>query len=340
MNIGNALKDWGKLDDAVAAFGRAIEINPALAEAHLNFGAVLHDLRRFDEAIIAYRNALRVAPGYADAHYNLGNALKEQGNSDRAIDAYRQAILHNPAHAGALANMGNILKDQARLDEAMACYDKAIALEPDNQLFQSNRLYTLFFHPGFDATIIAEAHRAWNEQFVRPLSESIEPYLNTPDPDRRLRVGYISPDFREQAESYFTIPLLENHDHARVEIFCYSTTLKRDDFTQRISTYRRMFWRDVRTETDESLARIIRDDRIDILVDLTMHMANNRALLFARKPAPVQVCWLAYPGTSGLGTMDYRITDSIMDPADADVLSVYADDSRFGCRIAGSYMIR
>ena len=149
-----------------------------------------------------------------------------------------------------------------------------------------------------------------------PLERDVQPHPNDRSPERRLRIGYVSPHFRNQATSFFTAPLLGAHDRAHFEIYCYADVLRRDEITVMLQQ-RADVWRDVVGQADEQIAAIIRQDKIDILIDLTMHMAEGRPLLFARKPAPVQVAWLAYPGTTGLTTMDYRLTDPHLDPFDA-----------------------
>ena len=146
-----------------------------------------------------------------------------------------------------------------------------------------------------------------------PLQSAAPIYSNDCFPDRRLRIGYVSPDFRDHCQSLFTIPLLSQHNHTAFEIFCYSSVERPDAYTRRIAGYADN-WREVRRLDDAALCDLIRADRIDILVDLTMHMANGRPLAFARRPAPVQIAWLAYPGTTGLGAMDYRLSDPRLDP--------------------------
>ncbi|MGA2442648.1 MAG: hypothetical protein ABSH08_16970, partial [Tepidisphaeraceae bacterium] len=169
------------------------------------------------------------------------------------------------------------------------------------------------FHPGCDARMIYEENRRWNQQHAEPLKKLIQPHANNRDADRRLRIGYVSPDFRDHCQSFFTIPLLSNHDREGFEIFCYADVGRPDAVTERIRGCAQV-WRSIPGMTDAEVTRKIREDRIDILVDLTMHMANGRPLIFARKPAPVQVAWLAYPGTTGLSAMDYRLTDPYLDP--------------------------
>jgi predicted O-linked N-acetylglucosamine transferase (SPINDLY family) len=161
--------------------------------------------------------------------------------------------------------------------------------------------------------MIFEEQRRWEQRFGESLRRSICSHTNDRRPERRLRIGYVSPDFRFDSLAFFLTPLLENHDHRQLEIYCYSSVGRPDAVTQRLQKTADV-WRDVRLLPDDQLAEQVRNDRIDILVDLSMHTTGNRLLAFARKPAPVQVSWLAYPGTTGMGAIDFRMTDACIDP--------------------------
>jgi predicted O-linked N-acetylglucosamine transferase (SPINDLY family) len=314
-NLGNALKDKGQLDDAIAAYRQAVALKPNLPEAHNNLGSALRGKGQLDNAIAACREAIILRPDYAEAHSNLGNALREKGEPDDAEAACRQAIALNPNLTQAQNNLGNALKDKGQLDGAVVAYRRAVALNPKLPDIQSNLLFALQYHHAYDAWMIAQECRGWDRQHAEPLRRFIQPHTNDRDPDRRLRIGYVSPDFREHCQAQFTVPLLAHHDHEQFEIVCYASVLHPDAITTRLRGYCDL-WRDVGGINDEQLAKIIRDDGIDVLVDLTMHMAANRLGVFARKPAPVQVTWLAYLGTTGLATMDYRLTDPYLDPSE------------------------
>jgi len=316
-NAGNALKDLGKLEEAVACHRRGLQLKPDYAEGHTNLGNALKDLGKLDEAVACHRRALELKPGCAEAHTNLGNALKRQGKLDEALACCRRALEMRPNFAEAHLNLGAALKDQGRLDEAMACFRRAMELKPDYAEAHSNLLYTQVFSPAYDAPALCEEHRRWNARHAAPLAKFIQPHLNDRASDRRLRVGYVSPDFRSHSEAFFTVPLFSMHDHRRFEIVCYSDVARADEVTARLRSYADS-WRDITGLSHEQVAEVIRADGVDILVDLTMHMAHNRLLVFARKPAPVQACWLAYPGTTGLSAIDYRITDPYLDPVDRD----------------------
>ena len=229
----------------------------------------------------------------------------------------QEALRLQPNFVEAYNNLGSLLKEQARLDEAIAVFRAGCQIKPDTAYMHSNLLYDLSFHPGYDAAAIFVEARRWNEQHAEPLRRFIQPHTNDPDPQRRLKIGYVSADFRAHCQALFTIPLLSNHDHASFEIFCYADVPRPDPLTQRLRSYADV-WRSTVGLNDQQIADMIRSDRIDILVDLSMHMANNRLLVFARKPAPVQVSWLAYPGTTGLSTIDFRLTDPYLDPPSLD----------------------
>ena len=218
-----------------------------------------------------------------------------------------------PDYAEAHNNLGNVLKDQGKLEEAIASYQEALRLKPGYVAAHDNLLLTLHYHPDYDSAALYQEARRWNDRHAEPLAKYRQPHGNSVDPDRRLRIGYVSPDFRNHAGSFFTIPLLSNHDHRQVEIYCYAEVACPDDVTVRLPACADV-WRVTVGLTDEQMADMVRKDRIDILVDLALHTAKNRLLVFARKPAPVQVTWLGYPGTTGLSAMDYRLTDPYLDP--------------------------
>jgi protein O-GlcNAc transferase len=312
-NLGNALHDLGRLDEAVASYRRAIELRPDLAEVHSNLGVALGALGQLEEAISSYRRAVELKPDFAEAHSNLGIALREQGQLDEAAGHCLRALQLKPDYAAGHINLGVVYKDQGRLEEAIAAIRRALVLKPDLVDGHSNLLYAMIFCPGYSAAELAAEHRRWDKCHAAPLADHIEPHGNDRSPERRLRIGYVSPDFRNHCQAFFTVPLFAAHDHQNYEIVCYADVPRGDSITDRLRGYADI-WRATTGVSHQRLAAQIRADGIDILVDLSMHMARNRMLVFARKPTPVQVTWLAYPGTTGLSAMDYRITDPHLDP--------------------------
>ena len=286
--------------------------NPTTPRPIPHLGNALRDQGKLDEAVAAYRQAIRFKPDYAEAHSNLGNALKDQGKLDEAVAAYRQAIAIKPDQAEAHSNLGIALKDQGKLDEAVAAYRQAISIKPDYAEAHSNLLFSLNYHDKWTADRLFAEHREWDERHGRRISRPTA-YANDREVGRRLKIGYVSPDFRRHSVAYFVEPLLKGHDRQAVEVFCYAEVKRPDTVTgelQRLADH----WLVTVGLSDDELAARIRADGIDILVDLAGHTANNRLRVFARKPAPVQVTWLGYPNTTGLEAIDYRLVDAVTDP--------------------------
>jgi len=311
-------------ENASAAYRRATELNPADPSAWLGLGLALAQIRQDSEAIAALQRFLAIQPDHAQAHNDLGNILRRVRRVDEAAASFQKAIAIHPQYAEAIFNLALTLADSGQVEQAVEYAARAAELAPEIPPGLGFQCYAANFRPGFDRAAIAAEMRRFNERFAAPLSKSIQPHDNDRAPDRRLRIGYVSPDFFFQAECFFFLPLLKNHDRQNFEIHCYSSALEPDDVTRQIRESADV-WHDVAGESDEQLAQRIRADRIDILIDLTMHMRHNRLLLFAQKPAPIQVTWLAYPGGTGVAAIDYRLTDRFIDPPDTD--RFYAEKS-------------
>jgi predicted O-linked N-acetylglucosamine transferase (SPINDLY family) len=315
-NYGIALHACGRLRDAQAQYRRALALDPAHAEAANNLGNVCRDLGEHRAAHEAYETAMRVRPDFVDAYNNAANLMRTLGRLDEAQALLRTALGFDPSRSATLNNLGNVLKDSGELDEGIECFRRAVLSEPDNVIAHSNLLYALSFQAA-DARAILEEARRWSVQHEAPLRANRK-YANRASAEgRRLRIGYVSADFRAHCQALFMTPLLAHHDRTRFEIHAYSSVVRPDATTARLAGYVEK-WRDVRTLSNATLADNIRADDIDILVDLTMHMSDGRPLMFARKPAPVQVAWLAYPGTTGIEAMDWRLTDPWLDPPEHD----------------------
>jgi predicted O-linked N-acetylglucosamine transferase (SPINDLY family) len=346
FNMGNAYQVHGQLDEAIASYQKALVLKPDLAVAHQNIAAAFNKSGDFDQAIFhyqkflnlkpddataynkignifkiqgklnqaitTYQKALEVKPDLASIHNNLGSAFEERGNLHQAIAAYRHALKLNPDYAEAHSNMGIVCKEKGDVTGAVACFRKALALDPDYWRAHSNLMFCMHYDEDYEREeIFLESQHWWR----RHAPEGVQCYShhNHPDPDRRLKVGYVSPDFRQHSVSYFFLPLLGAHDRHHVEVFCYSAVKRPDPMTEHLQ-HLADHWISIVGFTDEAAARQIDKDGIDILVDLAGHSAGHRLLVFARKPAPVQVSWLGYPNTTGLATMDYRFTDEVADP--------------------------
>jgi predicted O-linked N-acetylglucosamine transferase (SPINDLY family) len=315
FNLGNVRRHQGEPEDAVACYARALAIDPDLAEAHSNLGNVLIELGRFDDAIAAHSKAVSLRPNSAEMHFNFGNALNDRGKAAAAAAAYNQALRLDPNHIGANANLGIVLMNQGRIDEAIDAYAKAINLKPDDSDTFSNLLFCRNYDARMTPAQLFAAHRTWDERHGVGLPRYTA-YANDRTSERRIRIGYVSPDFRTHSVANFLMPLFKAHDRTVVEVFCYSDVIRPDAVTAQFSALAD-HWLSVLGMADDTLAERIRADKIDILVDLAGHTAHNRLRVFARKPAPIQVTYLGYSNTTGLRTIDYRFVDDITDPPGA-----------------------
>ena len=318
-NLGLAFKDKGQLNEAIHYFEKALQINPHfmnarnnLAIANLNVGIAFHDKGNPDKAIPYYQKALENNPHFSEAYYSLGNYYRDKGFLSEAITHYRKCLDLNPDYVEAYNNLGIIYRDLGQLNEAEETFRNAIRVNPYSYAF-SNLLFTMLSNPRHDLKTIYLEHLNFSRQCAEHFAPADAFYANIRDPDRRLKIGYVSPDFRRHSVAYFFEPVLREHSSESCEIFCYSMVSVPDEFTRRMQQ-RADHWCNLIGMSDEKAAELIRKDEIDILIDLAGHTAHNRMLLFARKPAPIQVSWIGYPATTGLSTIDYKIVDNFTDP--------------------------
>ncbi len=315
-NLGLIYYGQGNHCDAIDRYQQAIAVKPDFAEAHSNLGVVLKDQGRFNEAEESIRQALILKPDFAMALTNLANLYNELARQEETIALCRQALALEPDLAEAHNNLGVALKELGQLDEALVACRQAIAVKPDFALAHSNLLLCEQYRPDHTALSLLQQHDKWDRQHGHPLYETWPVHPNNRDPERRIRMGFVSPDLRHHPVGYFIVGLLEHLNGDQFESVCYSTGLS-DDLSKRIKSASHQ-WHPVGSLTDTSLARRIGEDRIDILFDLSGHSRNNRLLVFARKPAPVQVTWAGYVGTTGLAAMDYLLSDGYSTPPGED----------------------
>ncbi len=314
-NLGFVRFAQKRHSDSAKCFRDALRINSQQPHAHNHLGNALFELGKRAEAAACYREAVRLHPSFADAHYNLANTLQAQGQLDEAVACFQEALRLRPTHAQAHNNLGNIFKDQGRLDEALTCFQKAVQLAPEQQAFHSNMLLTMLYHPDASSDILLEKHRRWERDHAATLAPPENPQ-ERPGPKKatkRLRIGYISPNFCDHIVARNMLSVLRRHDHRAFEIFLYSHPPKSDNVTEEVRRWGN-HWRDIGDWSDGRVADQVREDGIDILVDLALHTGGNRLAIFAREPAPIQVTFGGYPGTTGLATIDYRLTDPHLDP--------------------------
>lgn len=345
--LGCVLQAQQKTDDAIASFRRALALDPAYAKAHNNLGCTLEAAGNLAAAAQCYREAIGLDPNMAHAHYNLGNACRQLGDAKQAIQHIERALATEPAHADWRSNLGSLQYEQLQLDEAIsnlqkaialdpdfdraysalggalvfagrveeagAAFGKALELKPDRADVESWALLSMHYGLGENAPMLFDKHLAWSRRHARGLPRATTHRGVGQDADRRLNIGYVSPDFMQHPVASFIEPVLAAHDRGEFRVFCYSSGGREDDTTRRLRGHCD-HWRDISGVSDMDAADRIRADGIDILVDLTGHAGGGRLLLFAWKPAPVQITWLGYPNTTGIPEMDYRLTDAVADP--------------------------
>ena len=306
FNLACICKQQGELNDAEAHYRLALHIKPNYAEAHNNLGAALLELGRFDEAEASCRQALRINPDFAEAHTNLANILMERGLPDGAEAHYRQAIRINPNYAEAHYNLGSMLKEVNRLSEAECSYREALAINPDFLEAQSNLLFLINYisdSPSLPA--LAQARRYG--ELVKNKATAPFAQWSCDVQAERLRIGFVSGDFRNHPVGYFIESLLP-WLQATFDLYAYPTNSEPDDLTCRIKSHF-VAWHPLAGLSDEAAARLIHGDNLHLLIDLSGHTRYNRLPVFAWKPAPVQVSWLGYFSTTGVAEIDYLIAD-------------------------------
>lgn len=351
-NFGNALRDVGRLEDAAKKFQKAAAIDPGFTDARFNLGNVFHLLDRqheaaeiFEELVAAnpsdieahwklgfalvrlgrpedavpvYNKAIAVDPNNAETHDFLGGALKKMGKLDEAAGSYRNALSIDPNSVSAHNNLGNTLMEMGKMDEAIACFRKALAINPELTGAEKNILFALLNVPGITAEELFAEHVRFAENHTRDIVDPAEDLTNDADPDRRLRIGYLSTNLRDHPVGINVFPLISCHDRKAFEIFCYVDGGSPDAMTERFQASVD-HWRPTDGMTDADVAAMVRSDEIDVLVCLAGHFDNNRLLVCAQRTAPVQVSF--HDGaTSGLQEMDYWLTDNVLHPPETKEL--------------------
>jgi predicted O-linked N-acetylglucosamine transferase (SPINDLY family) len=257
-------------------------------------------------------------PRDTDALEVLAMALERTGQIERAIGAARRYVAAAPNRALGHQNLGSVLREGGHARQATDCFRKAIELKSDYTMAWNSYLYNLMFDSRFTREQVADERKRWGER-MRARIAAAEDHPNAREPDRRLRIGYASPHFKEHAVNAFVEPIIHAHDRTAFEVFCYSDYAYADAATRRLQAAAH-HWRAIAGRSDSDVLSLVRQDRIDILVDLAGHMDARRIAVFAARPAPVQVSYIGDQATTGLASMHGRISDAVVDPSDADAL--------------------
>lgn len=314
-NLGIAQQENGQLEQALASFQQVLALAPKNPVTHSNIAAILNALGQRDAALKSCRLAVKLGPESASAHVNLGTCLMEMDRLDEAVKAFEKAIRLDPQNRMAHVNISSTLARLGRIDQAIIIARAAIKINPDWDELHSNLLFYLTHSQDVDANALFAEHVRYGQHFEAPHRASWPAHSNTREPERRLRIGFVSADLYNHAVANFITPVLEHLAQSpQLEIFAYANSFH-DDVVSRHLHGLVSVWRQVERLTHAELAQLITSDAIDILIDLSGHTGFNRLPAFARKPAPLQLTWIGYPGTTGLQAMDYFLTDSHIAPA-------------------------
>ncbi len=317
FHLANDCLAAGEHRQAAAHYRQTLSLAPRHALAWNNLGKIHQATGELAQAQACFQRAIDCDPALADACFDLGDVLRAQGQFTAARQAFASVLRLQPRNAAAHANLGTLLKDEGRIDEALKHYRRALEIDPTLTVARDNLLFVLSYHVLGSAEERLAAHREWERAFTRQQGIS---FHHKRREGARLRIGYVSPDFRRHPVNHFFEPLLAAHDREAFEIFCYAQVNTPDDVTQRLQE-QGDHWRFTTRMDDAALARAIFEDGIHILVDLAGHTAGNRLGAFVYRPAPVQATYLGYCATTGLSTMDYWLTDAILMPPDSPELS-------------------
>ncbi|KAG5126377.1 hypothetical protein JHK82_027212 [Glycine max] len=315
-NLGVAYGEMLKFDMAIVFYELAFHFNPHCAEACNNLGVIYKDRDNLDKAVECYQLALGIKPNFSQSLNNLGVVYTVQGKMDAAASMIEKAIIANPTYAEAYNNLGVLYRDAGDISLAINAYEQCLKIDPDSRNAGQNRLLAMNYIDEGNDDKLFEAHRDWGRRFMR-LYPQFTSWDNSKDPERPLVIGYVSPDYFTHSVSYFIEAPLVYHDYTNYKVIVYSAVVKADAKTIRFREKvlkKGGIWKDIYGTDEKKVADMVRQDQVDILIELTGHTANNKLGMLACRPAPVQVTWIGYPNTTGLPTIDYRITDSRADP--------------------------
>ncbi|MFA5238952.1 MAG: hypothetical protein WC476_04480 [Phycisphaerae bacterium] len=319
----NAAIESGKITEAADFLNdRAIEAVRSMAENDRSKAVIMYDLAKalcgigqFEKAEVWFKKILKWGPN-ASVYNQLAIVYKNQGHLSKTVEYLKKGIQTDPTYVSLWGNLGVDLIQTGQIEEAIAASRKAVEMSPGNAVFHSNLLFNMHYLIDIDFQALFNEHKRWG-QIHAPANKAGTIHDNNPDPDRRLRIGYVSPDFREHSVASFFEPLLDGHNRKVVEVYGYGNVERPDNVTRRL---RGKFddYRNIRGTEDEKAAKLIEADKIDILVDLAGHTAGNRLSVLARRPAPIQVTYLGYPDTTGTEQVDYRLTDKWADSPESE----------------------
>lgn len=351
INMALALQESGRIDEALSCYKEAFLLDGPSVKLYYNRGVLLMCLERLDEARKEFEQALAIDPNHVNAWQNLSAVCLKTDDTDGAIHSCRHGLHIDANHISLVANLAAAYSKAFRFEESIAWHQRLLELvkprekaeilgriancmaklglaEDSIDCFQqavdssdnmaqkralaSSRLFILHYSALWSSQSRAYEHLAWGRNYFP--SARHKSFANSREPERPLRVAYLSPDLKIHAVVFFLQPVLAAHDPSQVIIYCYSDVKTPDAVTNQLKEKHAVIWRDCARLPDNALQQQLIEDQIDILVDLAGHTAGNRLTLFADRAAPIQISWIGYPNTTGVVEMDYRITDSHADP--------------------------
>lgn len=335
--LGAALQAGGK--DAKAATIKAADLLPDDSEALRNAGVVMHELGKNDEAIDYYNRALKINPTYPEVHNNLGNLLSQIGKRHLALRHYLQALSVAPWMPEPYLNLGNNFLALGLYEQTINSYKAALQIKPDFKDANDSLIFVKDLMHGETMASLHELRKNWNAIYADHLwaDSGAITHPNDPDPDRKLRIGYVSADFREHSAARAFAGMLLDYDREKFDVYCYSQNFREDDNFTKLFKANVPNWRRIIDIPDADVADLIRADAIDILVDLGAFTGGNRLTMFALKPAPIQVTAFGYVTGTGMKAMDYLFADPVVIPEEDK--QHFTEEVRYLPSLIGNYMI-
>ena len=312
-NLGYIFLNQENFDEAAICYKKMINLDPHQAKGYYNLGMLFEKQKDLDNAINYFKKAISINPKYIEVYINLALVLKNSGKILEANEEIDKALLIDQNNIEALNNLGNILLLQGKIDEAVDVVKKGLKIDPKSISLHNNKNYYLNFSNLYTKDFIFNEHIEFDKQFGNLNQKLNFSNIKKKIGKDKINIGYVSGDFKQHSVSFFFQPLLENHDREKFNIYCYSNNKFSDNITLKIKSLSKK-WTEIFDKPDNEVFDIILNDKIDILVDLSGHTRGNRLIVFAKKPAPIQITWLGYPNTTGLSSIDYRFTDMITDP--------------------------
>jgi len=312
-NLGNVLKELGEYQKSKNCFQKAIQIQPNFALAHNNLGAVLQELGEYQKAALSYQKAIQIQPNFAEVHSNLGAVLRELGERQKAISCYQEALKIQPDNAEAHYNLGIVFKELGEHQKAITCNEKAINLKPGHVRAYSNMLLTSLHLEKVDPKYYLTKTKEFRFS-LKPVSDDLLLKYQFDGRPKKLKIGFVSGDFKQHPVGYFLLDTLKHLKNKNLELIAYSNFKKKDSLSVELKSHFTN-WCEITDQNDEKVVNQIRKDGIHILFDLSGHSAKNRLPMFINKPAPIQVSWAGYPGSTGIPEIDYLIGDSFVTPS-------------------------